>query len=104
MTNILTFPVASKALPEAKQDSTLVAPDTLYLYPCLDWACKVAGLIYSDMEAVDLLQAEKRLWLERKQGPGRVSFEVRKRCAKYLIKNEQQKLDREAALDIELGA
>lgn len=104
MTNVLTFPAANRSVSETRQDETLIAPDTCYLYPCLDYACKVAGLIYGDMEAVDMLQAEKRRWLERKQGPGRISLEVRKRCAKYLIRNEQQKRDREAALGIELGA
>ncbi len=113
MTNIITFPKSRarsadakpvKAKAKGKPKATAIAPDAPCFYSSLDVASKIAGYIYGDMEAVDLLLAEQRRWLERKQGFGYLPFEIRKRCAKYLIENEDHQRDFNAMLKVEIGA
>lgn len=97
MTNVLKFPATR---PEPVQ---AVAPDKIYFVSCLRDALEVAGLVYKDTEAVDMLMAELRCALVGPNPIIHLSLEVRTRCAPYLSdsqSSEQWEADIDRAIQV----
>ena len=110
MTNVVTveFRKPGAAAHNAKVKSKrgkapAIAPDDYAFVTTLQRAVDIAGLVYRDMEAVDILMAEMRKMYARGDGQGYLPIEVRARCAKYLAPGDQNTLDTSKATQIMLG-
>lgn len=110
MTNVVTveFRKPGATVPEVKAKpkrgkAPPIAPDDYMFVTTLQRAADIAGLVYRDMEAVDILMAEMRKMYARGDGQGFLSIEVRSRCAKYLAPGDQNILDTSKATQIMLG-
>ena len=88
MTNVIAFKPRNQQVEEAP-----VAPDRYYLITSLDSAAKIAAYVYKDREAVEMLLLEIGRFYATHTTLNKLPLELRTRCAKYLIRDEQYEED-----------
>ena len=94
MTNVITFKPRTQQIEEAP-----VAPDSYYLITSLDSAVKIAAYVYKDLEAVEMLLLETGRFYATNTTLDKLPLELRTRCAKYLIRDEQYEEDLSTYID-----
>jgi hypothetical protein len=92
MSKVIAFrPKAGPGVKAAatEKPASRVAPDQIYYIGSLETAAQIAAYVYRDMPAVDLLMAQMHRFFRDNLSNDHLPFEVRHRCGRYLVDNEE---------------